>query len=101
MKLKEGWWLGLKDVECFFVCDLSGVFVGELNGKFICCVIMVKYGDSFVFGGCYIVSNEYRGKGYGRMIYDVGLVSVMFFCCVVIFVLLYLEELYKWKGFWS
>jgi len=28
---------------------------------------MTKYGDSFAFGGCYIVNKE-RGKGYGRKI---------------------------------
>lgn len=99
--VEEGWWLGLKDVECFLVCDLSVVFVGELNVKFIVCVIMIKYVDRFNFGGCYIVSKEYREKGYGGMFYDVVMVSVMFFCSIVIVGLLYLEELYKCKGFCS
>ena len=101
LKLKEGWRPGLKDAECFLACDPSGAFVGELNGKPICCATMVKYGDSFAFGGCYIVSNEYRGKGYGRMIYDAGLASVMSSRRVAISALLHLEELYKRKGFRS
>ena len=64
--VKEGWRPGLKDAECFMACDPTAAFVGELNGKPIGCVTMTKYGDSFAFGGCYIVSKEYRRKGYGR-----------------------------------
>ena len=62
---------------------------------------MAKYGDSFAFGGCYIVSNEYREKGYGRMIYDAGLASAMPSRSIGISALLHLEELYKRKGFRS
>jgi len=66
--VKEGWRPGLNDAECFMACDPTAAFVGELNGKPIGCITMTKYGDSFAFGGCYIVSKEYRGKGYGRKI---------------------------------
>jgi len=66
--VKEGWRPGLKDAECFMACDPTAGFVGELNGKPIGCVTMAKYGDRFAFAGCYIVSKECRGKGYGRKI---------------------------------
>ena len=64
--VKEGWRPCLQDAECFMACDPTAAFVGELNGKPIGCLTMAKYGDSFAFGGCYIVNKEYRGKGYGR-----------------------------------
>ena len=68
--VKEGWGPGLHDAECFMACDPTAGFVGELNGKPIGCVTVAKYGDSFAFPGCYIVSNEYRKKGYGKEIYE-------------------------------
>ena len=74
--VKEGWRPGLKDAECLMACDPTAAFVAELNGKPICCATMAKYGDSFAFAGCYIVSKEYRGKGYGRKIRKVTFARV-------------------------
>ncbi|XP_068750389.1 holothin acyltransferase-like isoform X2 [Montipora capricornis] len=99
-KVKEGWRPGLKDAECFLACAPSGAFVGELNGKPICCGTAVKYGDSFIFGGSYIVSNEYRGKGYGRMFLD-GLSRMISSRRIAISAQLHYEEMYKRKGFRS
>ena len=75
LMVKEGWRPGLKDAECFLAWDPTGAFVGELNGKPIGCRTMAKYGDSFAFGGSYIVSKEYRGKGYGEKIWDAAKAS--------------------------
>jgi len=48
--------------------------VHELNGKPIGKIwwqnTVAKYGDSFAFAGCYIVSKEYRGKKYGKEIFE-------------------------------
>ena len=77
--VKEGWGPGLQDAECFMACDPTAAFVGELNGKPICCGTMAKYGDSYAFGGSYIVSKEYRGKAYGKKVYDAGMASVKHF----------------------
>jgi len=68
--VKEGWGPGLHDAECFMACDPTAGFAGELNGKPIGCITVAKYGDSFAFAGCYIVSKEYRGKKYGKEIYE-------------------------------
>lgn len=43
--------------------------MGEVNGKFIGSVIIMKYGDDYGFVGMYIVNKEYRGKGYGLVMY--------------------------------
>ena len=75
LMVKEGWRPGLKDAECFMAWDPTGAFVGELNGKPIGCRTMAKYGDSFAFGGSYIVSKEFRGKGYGEKIWDAATAS--------------------------
>ena len=61
--VKEGWGPGLQDAECFMACDPTAGFVGESNGKPICCVTVAKYGDSFAFAVSYIVSKEIQRKG--------------------------------------
>ena len=101
LMVKEGRRPGLKDAECFFACDPSAAFVGELNGKPAACISMTKYADRFTFGGCYIVSKEHRGKRYGGMLYDAVMASVMPSRSIAIAGLLHLEELFKRKGFRS
>ena len=70
---EENWRPGLKDAECFLACSPSGIFVGELNGKPIGCIIITKYCDDFGFVGSYLVWEEFRGKGYGFAMYTAAL----------------------------
>ncbi|KAJ7372529.1 hypothetical protein OS493_019038 [Desmophyllum pertusum] len=97
---EEGWRPGLKDAECYRACDPTAAFVGELNGKPICCASMTKYGDRFAFGGCYIVSKEHRGKGYGVKIYNAAIASAES-RSIGIFALLHMEETFQSCGFHS
>ncbi|UNC93517.1 GNAT family N-acetyltransferase [Candidatus Contubernalis alkaliaceticus] len=64
----EGWNPGLSDGEAFYRADPGGFFIGELSGKAIACISAVRYGD-FGFIGLYIVKEEYRGKGYGILLW--------------------------------
>ncbi|KAL9973079.1 hypothetical protein ACROYT_G019488, partial [Oculina patagonica] len=99
--VKEGWRPGLKDAECFLVCDPTAAFVGELNGKPICCITLTKYGESFAFGGCYIVNKEYRGRGYGRKIDDAAIGHMRQFRSIGVISAVQSEEVNKRKGFRS
>ena len=99
--VKEGWGPGLQDAECFMACDPTAGFVGELNGKPICSATMAKYGDSYAFGGCYTVSEEFRGKGYGQKIYDACKASVKHFPHCALISGLEREEINKRNGFRS
>ena len=99
--IKEGWRPGLQDAECFLACDPTAAFVGELNGKPIGCITMAKYGDGFAFCGCYIVNKEYRGKGYGRKIWDAAIASVRPSRSIALSGLIDKENMYKRKGFRS
>ena len=99
--VKEGRRPGLKDAECFFACDPTAAFVGELNGRPICHITIAKYGDNFAFGGNFMVSNEYRGKGYGRKIYDAAIASVKPPRSIAILPGLLTEEANKRRGFRS
>ena len=99
--VKEGWGPGLQDAECFMACDPTAGFVGELNGKPICSITVAKYGDSYAFGGSYIVSEEFRRKGYGKKINDVFIANAKHFPSCALISGLKLEEISKRNGFRS
>jgi GNAT superfamily N-acetyltransferase len=72
----EGWNPGLDDADCFHCADPTGFLVGLLGNEPIASISVVKYGNSFGFLGFYIVRPEYRGRGYGIQIWNVGLASL-------------------------
>ena len=83
-------------------CDPTAAFVGELNGKPICCSAMTKYGDGYAFGGSHIVSIEFRGKGHGKNVNDAGLASVKHFPSIAVVSGLKMEKINnKSNGFRS
>ena len=94
---KEHWRPGLHDAECFLECDPTGFFVGELNGKPICCVSMTKYGDNYAFCGCYVVSEEYRGLGKGVKISNAALASINASCNLGVYAVERLQNIYQKK----
>jgi GNAT superfamily N-acetyltransferase len=71
----EGWNPGLDDAGPFYAQDPSGFVMGWLGTLRIGCVSVVKYGADFAFLGLYIVLPAFRGKGYGKAIWDAGLAS--------------------------
>ena len=62
--VKVGWKPGALDHVSFFQADESGFYAGELDGKVISCISVVKYSKDYAFVGKYIVDKAYRGKGY-------------------------------------
>jgi GNAT superfamily N-acetyltransferase len=65
-----GWNPGLNDAEAFFAADPDGFFAGERDGEPIATVSGVRYDDTFGFIGCYLVSERFRGQGYGLAIHE-------------------------------
>ena len=62
--------------KCYFSAGLTSYFyTGELNGKRIGCVSLVKHGESEAIGSFYIVAKPYRGSGFGRKMYTFCLPS--------------------------
>ena len=72
---QEGWNPGLDDALAFHDADPSGFFVGVLGRLPVGCISVVKYDERFAFLGLYMVHPEFRGKGYGKMIWDRGMAS--------------------------
>lgn len=73
---EEGWNPGLHDAECFYTADPQGFWVGELNGQPIAALSAVRYGAGFAFLGLYIVKPEYRGQGYGQLLWQAVLAKL-------------------------
>jgi GNAT superfamily N-acetyltransferase len=69
---QEGWNPGLDDSLPFHDADPSGFFVGALGEVPVGSISVVKYGDAFAFLGLYMVHPDFRGKGYGKAIWDAG-----------------------------
>ena len=67
---EAGWNPGLHDAETFHAADPEGFLVGELDGEPIATVSGVRYSDDFAFLGCYIVTEAFRGRGYGLAIHE-------------------------------
>jgi hypothetical protein len=72
----EGWRPGALDHISFFAADNTGFFVGELDGKPISSMSVVKYSSNFAFLGEYIVERSYRGMGYGVKTWEGAMASI-------------------------
>jgi hypothetical protein len=71
----EGWNPGIDDAEPFYAQDPTGFLMGWLDDEPIGCVSVVKYDERFAFLGLYIVRPAWRGRGYGKAIWDAGIAS--------------------------
>ncbi len=70
---QEGWNPGLHDAECFSAADPDGFLIGELAGEAVGCISAVSYGGRYGFIGLYIVRPEFRGRGYGRRVWQAAM----------------------------
>ncbi len=61
----EGWNPGVNDAAIFYDTDPNGFFLAECDSQPVGSASAVAYGDSFGFGGLYIVVPEYRQSGIG------------------------------------
>jgi GNAT superfamily N-acetyltransferase len=70
---REGWNPGQQDAHCFRAADPNGFFMGFVDAEPVASISAVRYGTRFGFIGCYIVTPEHRGKGYGMAIWQTAL----------------------------
>nr|WP_293104744.1 hypothetical protein [Okeania sp. SIO2F4] len=60
----EGWNPGLDDANNYYLADLQGFLIGELNGEAISSISAVRYSQNFSFIGLFIVKPEWIKKGF-------------------------------------
>lgn len=69
----EGWNPGLADASAFHAADPQGFLGCFVDGVLAAGISAVAYGTDFGFIGLYICHPDYRGKGYGRQVWDAGI----------------------------
>jgi GNAT superfamily N-acetyltransferase len=69
----EGWNPGIGDAEAFHAVDPDGFLGCFIGGEMAAGIAAVAYDDHFGFIGLYICHPAYRGKGFGRMVWDAGM----------------------------
>ena len=92
------WTMGQNELRCAFSCDPSGFFVGELGGKTISYISVVKF-DHFAYVSYFVVEESYRGKGYGRQTWEAGLASADKDCNVGLSSVPNMVGFYEKRGF--
>ena len=69
----EGWNPGRHDSHCFRVADPAGFFVGVWRGEPVASLSAVAYDEHFGFIGLYIVKPAFRGRGFGKRVWQHGM----------------------------
>ena len=67
---KEGWNPGLYDGAAFFQADPEGFFLAEADGGMVGGISAVGYENRLAVIGNHFVLPPYRGKGFGKALWD-------------------------------
>ena len=70
---QEGWNPGVDDAPAFWEADPSGFLIGAIGEVPVGCMSVVRYGETFAFLGLYMLHPEFRGRGYGKQLWNRGM----------------------------
>ncbi len=66
----EGWQPGTSDAGPFFAADPDGFFRGRIGDETVATISAVHGSPDVAFVGLYIVAAGFRGRGFGRRLWD-------------------------------
>jgi GNAT superfamily N-acetyltransferase len=69
----EGWNPGFVDAPALHAADPQGFIGCFVDGQMAAGISAVRYGSDFGFIGLYITRPDFRGKGFGRKVWDAGM----------------------------
>ncbi len=69
----EGWNPGLADAAAFHAADPEGFLGAFVNDEMVAGISAMRYGADFGFIGLYICRPDWRGKGYGKAVWDAAM----------------------------
>ena len=72
----EGWNPGVDDAMPFHAADPAGFLGAFVNGRMAAGISAVASGPDFGFLGLYICHPDFRGRGYGRRVWEAGMVHL-------------------------
>ncbi|MDX2164734.1 MAG: GNAT family N-acetyltransferase [Gammaproteobacteria bacterium] len=67
---REGWNPGKYETAAFYAINPSGYTLLTINNVPAACLLSVRYTNKYAFMALYIVKPEFRGKGFGKMLWD-------------------------------
>ncbi|WP_432800271.1 GNAT family N-acetyltransferase [Poriferisphaera sp. WC338] len=72
----EGWQTGLNDADAFYHIDPEGLFIGKIGDELIGSVGGLVYDKLYAFMGLYMVKEAWRGKRYGKALWDAAMMRL-------------------------
>ena len=70
---EEGWGPGLEDAAAFHAADPGGFLIGWLGTLPIGSISLVRYGEDQAFLGLFIVRPAFRGRGFGKTLWQAAM----------------------------
>ena len=70
---EEGWGPGLEDAGAFHAADPGGFLIGWLGTLPIGSISLVRYGEEQAFLGLFIVRPAFRGRGFGKALWQAAM----------------------------
>ncbi len=79
---KEGFVPGVGDLGIYKNTDNQGLWVGWLNDQPVGCIAGVRYNENYGFLGLFLVTDKYRGRGFGLQLWKKALNHLVDLPCV-------------------
>lgn len=70
---KQGWRPGIDDASPYFAADAEGFLGCFVDGQLVSTISAVRYGDTYGFMGLFICHPDFRGQGFGMIVWNAAI----------------------------